>query len=387
MQSIKLSGCARNQIFVAPRYLQHFCGLCGCALRNWYHEKRTLNLYYISFAIICALTFYVAPVFANAETDAPCEATSPVNGRALLNKGGDYKQEDRRRLAAQSMAHFGRLTSPPNLDDRIVALGRRLFHEPKLSANNLISCASCHVLDTGGDDDRQFSFGVSGAPSKRNSPSVYNLEGHVAYFWDGRAKTLEEQVDGPVSHPDEMGSSWDAIVTSLKSDDTYVYAFQKAFGGPPSAEHVRVAIATFERSLVTNNSAFDRFIAGNHASLDGRMLEGLDTFLQLGCASCHQGPLLGGNLFQKFGVFAGPEVSENPDELFKVPSLRNVAVTAPYFHDGQTQDLCAAVDIMSEYQLGHSLSNRERNSLVYFLRSLTDELFLRSDQGEGDYVQ
>jgi cytochrome c peroxidase len=270
-----------------------------------------------------------------------------------------------------------------------VKLGRDLFFEKKLSANNTQSCNSCHAVDKGrgGVDNEPTSPGAFGKRGGRNSPTVLNAGFHVAQFWDGRAKTLEDQAKGPVLNPGEMAMpSEAAVIAKLKAEKKYVGAFKKAFPGeadPVTYDNFAKAVGSFERTLRTHDR-FDDFLKGDDKALTAAELKGLDTFLTIGCTTCHAGPLLGGNDFKKLGILNAYEntadkgrievTKEDYDEfVFKVPSLRNIALTAPYFHDGSQKTLEEAVQKMAWLQLGKKLSPEEAQGLGAFLRALSDK--------------
>jgi len=284
------------------------------------------------------------------------------------------------------------LQKPTNLDPDKVKLGKRLFHDTRLSTDDSISCAHCHGLDTGGVDNLKHSFGVNGAEGGINSPTVYNSGLNLAQFWNGRADSLEEQVNGPTHNPIEMGSSWQEIVGKLKTDPTYVKSFNRIYGSDGlTPENIRHAIADFERSLVTVNSPFDRFLQGDNSALSEDAKKGYALFISYGCISCHQGASVGGNMFQVLGIFGDylkdrgnptdadigrMAVTNNPADLhkFKVPSLRLVTMTAPYFHDGSAKTLPEAIHVMVKYQLGREISEQDINLIIAFLKSLAGEL-------------
>ena len=276
------------------------------------------------------------------------------------------------------------------LDPQIAALGRDLFHDLRLSGNNTVSCASCHSLALAGTDHRPMSFGVGGAIGTVNAPTVLNSGFNFRQFWNGRAATLENQIDGPTQAPAEMASSWPQILAKLRRDSRYVKAFRAHYRDGVTADNVRNAIATYERSLVTP-SRFDRFLRGDRAAITARERAGYEIFKQYGCASCHQGVNVGGNMYQVFGVmddyFAHRGNMKDADlgryavthderdrHVFKVPSLRNVAQTAPYFHDGSAATLPLAVRVMGWYQLGRALTDEEIDLLVGFLTTLDGTL-------------
>ena len=291
-----------------------------------------------------------------------------------------------------SQIAFDSLTAPlPTslaLDPARVALGRDLFHDTRLSGNQDIACSSCHLLDEGGDDNLSRSYGTTGRMTGTNSLTVYNSGLQFSLFWDGRAETLEQQIDGPLLNPNIMASNWGDVIARLEADGDYRSLFQAVYEGEISEKTVKDAIATFERSLITPNSPFDRYLRGENQALSENEIAGYNLFRSLGCSSCHQGRLLGGNLYQLLGVYRDyfadrgePKKSDNgrfnvtgreeDRHFFRVPSLRNVAATAPYFHDGSIDTLERAVDLMAEYQLGRVLSTVERDLLVAFLKSLT----------------
>lgn len=277
------------------------------------------------------------------------------------------------------------------LDPRIVDIGRRLFHDPRLSGDQTLSCASCHDLASGGDDGRSVSVGIDGGRTAVNAPTVLNSGHNFMQFWDGRAKTLEEQVDGPLQHPNEMGADWDTVLDRLNSDSPLRDEITSILGGTEiTRDHVRRTIADFERSLVTLDAPFDRFLRGEDLLTD-EATAGWELFQTLGCTSCHQGTNIGGNLFQRFGVMGDYFADrgnvteadygrynvtgrERDRFRFKVPSLRNIELTAPYFHDGSARTLEDAVRTMARYQLGRELDTSETSRLVAFLESLTGTL-------------
>ena len=276
------------------------------------------------------------------------------------------------------------LVMPANLDPAKARLGRELFHEPRLSVDNTISCASCHDLRTNGTDRRAVSEGISHRHGTRNAPTVFNVGMNYRQFWDGRAASLEAQVDGPLQAQDEMGSTWQDTLAKLRQDAHYTSEFHACYPQGIEPETVRDAIATFERSLVTSDSRFDRFLRGEKTAISATELTGYRLFKSLGCVSCHQGRNVGGGMMQPFGALQSPDMRnagggtnettarETPTEtLYKVPSLRNVARTAPYFHDGSINSLPQAVRIMSDAQLCRHLSDEEVRQVVAFLQTLT----------------
>ena len=266
-------------------------------------------------------------------------------------------------------------------------LGERLFNDPRLSKDNTVSCATCHDLESGGDDGRRVSEGVGGALGEVNAPTVFNVAYNFKQFWDGRAQTLEEQIDGPVQSAVEMGSLWPDIITKLYRDDTYPADFTAIYADGITRENVKNTLAEFMRSLTTPGSRFDAWLAGNSDALDAHELRGYDLFKSYGCASCHQGANVGGNMFQTFGVLNNYftrrgditdadrgrfNVTGNEADMhaFKVPSLRMAAQTAPYLHDGRAATLRDAIDIMFEFQLGREAPDADKDAIAAFIRTL-----------------
>jgi cytochrome c peroxidase len=278
-----------------------------------------------------------------------------------------------------------------NLDPRKISLGRKLFGDARLSHNNQISCATCHDMKNGGADGKARSIGIGGAVGIINAPTVLNSGFNFSQFWDGRASTLEEQIDGPIQSQIEMASTWPEVIGKLTSAPEYVRTFREIYGDTARSGHIKDSIAEFERSLTTPNSRFDRYLRHDPNALTEREQAGYKLFKSLGCASCHQGAGVGGNMYQKMGVMApyftaGEHVSRadrgrfnvtgNPRDMymFKVPSLRNVALTGPYFHDGSAPTLSDAVRMMGKYQLSRSLTGEQVELIVAFLKTLTGEL-------------
>ena len=277
-----------------------------------------------------------------------------------------------------------------DLDEKKVKLGEKLFHDPGLSGDNTISCASCHNLKTGGTDRLARSVGIGGAIGDFNSPTVFNSGFNFKQFWDGRSETLEEQIEGPVTSSIEMGAEWSDIVRKLEKSPDYVSMFSEIYPRGIERNAIKDAIAEFLRSLYTPNSRFDKFLRGDTSAITEAEKEGYRRFKAYGCVSCHQGVNAGGNMFQTIGVMAdylgdrgkitaadegrfNVTGDEGDRHVFKVPGLRNVALTAPYFHNGSTETLEAAIVIMGNYQLGRQLSSEDINLMVEFLKTLTGE--------------
>ncbi len=272
-----------------------------------------------------------------------------------------------------------------------VALGRKLFHDTILSGDGTVACATCHTLDHGGAEPRKTSTGIRGQVGPINSPTVLNSSLNFVQFWDGRAKDLREQAEGPVANPIEMGATWDGVVKRLKGSDEYAAQFAALYTDGITKSNVTDAIAVYEEALITP-SRFDKYLRGDPDAITEAEKKGYETFKEVGCPTCHNGVLIGGGMFQKMGLVKdyfkdrGTEVTEadlgrfnvskNPAEkhFFKVPTLRNVELTPPYLHDGSRATLEETVQIMGKYQLARDLSDAEVNSIVAFLKSLTGEL-------------
>jgi len=272
--------------------------------------------------------------------------------------------------------------------DAQISLGRMLYFDPRLSRSQTISCNTCHPLENYGMDGQATSEGYRGQHGARNAPSVYNAAGHFVQFWDGRAADVEEQAKGPVRNPVEMAmASEQGVVAVLESIPEYVAAFRRAFPQDPAPvcfDNMGSAIGAFERNLLTPGR-WDQFLRGDQVALTAREKSGLQSFLAAGCQSCHAGAFLGGTSFQKLGLAKPYPDSSDPGRLnvtgneadrmfFKVPSLRNVAMTGPYFHSGKITSLAEAVAQMAEYQRGRSLSERQVGDIVSWLGALTGEI-------------
>jgi cytochrome c peroxidase len=269
-----------------------------------------------------------------------------------------------------------------------VALGQRLFVDPILSGDGKVTCGACHLAENGGADGRKMPWAREKASGVLNVPSIYNLAYSDAFNWGGRYRTLEEQIDAPIVGPLLMATTWPDIVKRLRANGEYVSLFTQAYPDGITVSNVRNSLVAYERALATPNSRFDRFLRGDSAAVSDDEREGYALFKVNGCAACHQGANVGGNMFAKFGVmrdyFADRgNVTEadmgrflaTGDEadrfVFRVPSLRNIELTAPYFHDGSVETLEQAVRVMSVYQLGRALSADDINKIVAFLRTLT----------------
>jgi cytochrome c peroxidase len=268
----------------------------------------------------------------------------------------------------------------------LVDLGKRLFFDPRLSRSGFISCNSCHNLSMGGSDNLKSSIGHKWQKGPINAPTVLNSSMNLAQFWDGRAKDLQAQAGGPIANPGEMGFSHELAVNMLQTIPGYVAEFKKAFGTEKvTIDEVTKAIAAFEETLVTPNSRFDKWLQGDKAALTAQELAGYRLFKDSGCVACHNGPAVGGNSYQKMGVVEPYKASspatgrvavtgKDADRFkFKVPTLRNVELTYPYFHDGAANTLPEAVETMGRIQLGKKFSPDENDKIVAFLKTLTGD--------------
>jgi cytochrome c peroxidase len=270
-----------------------------------------------------------------------------------------------------------------------VALGKMLYFDPRLSISHNISCSTCHIIGLGGADGRPTSIGHNWQKGARNAPTVLNAVFNKAQFWDGRAADLEQQAGGPIVNPVEMGMTKRQAVAQLKGIPGYADAFKKAFPAeddPIRYDNIGKAIAVFEATLITPDAAFDRWLEGDDKALTADQKRGLKIFVEKGCSNCHNGINVGGGGYASFGVVQKPgweflppddrgrfEVTKTVSDeyVFKIPSLRNVELTAPYFHSGQAWDLKQAVAVMGESQLGQKLTETEIEKVTEFLKSLT----------------
>lgn len=281
------------------------------------------------------------------------------------------------------------LPSASALDARKVALGSRLFVDTRFAQDNSVSCASCHDFSHGGADPRPRSVGAHGGVSGANAPSVFNSGLNFRQLWNGSAASLEEFVQRLVSNPKVFASSWEEVVGKLRRDPALTDEFSRIYPDGVTPANIIDATATYTRSLITP-SRFDRYLRGDAHAITADELQGYVKFKSYGCVACHQGMNVGGNMFQKFGVMGdyfqqrGNVTSadlgryavtsrESDRYVFKVPSLRNVELTAPYFHDGSAATLEAAVDIMFRYQLGRMAPTEDKALIIKFLKTLTGE--------------
>ena len=281
-----------------------------------------------------------------------------------------------------------------------VELGKMLFLDPRLSSTGTVSCNSCHNVMAGGEDNRSGSMGVNGQIGGRSAPTVWNAAFNSVQFWDGRAPSLEEQAKGPVTNPIEMGmKNWDEVIARLEQIPGYQAPFEKAFGQDKSinVDNVAKAIAAYERTLITPNSPYDQYVKGNKKALTEQQVRGMELFAATGCVQCHSGAAFNGpeqaagtGFFMKFPVHKNGHLEAkykfSKDEgrteatkdavdkhLWKVPTLRNIALTAPYFHNGSVTTLEEAVKVMAKLQLDKQLSDEEVADISAFMNALTGE--------------
>lgn len=283
------------------------------------------------------------------------------------------------------------LPESADVDMDKVMLGRSLYHDTVLSGDGTISCATCHGLDQGGAEHLKTSTGIKGQKGPINAPTVLNSSYNFVQFWDGRAKDLQEQAAGPVANPIEMGADWNEVVSKIEKNEQYAKAFDELYPDGVTKDNVTDAIAEYEKSLITP-SRFDAYLRGDEDAITDQEKKGYLTFKEVGCTACHNGINVGGAMFQKLGLvkdyFADRgtplteadngrfNVTKNPADkhFFKVPSLRNVELTAPYLHDGSRETLEETVALMGKYQLGRDLTKEQIDDIVAFLKSLTGKL-------------
>lgn len=281
-----------------------------------------------------------------------------------------------------------------------IELGKSLYFDPRISSTGTVSCNSCHNVMTGGDDNRATSMGVHGKQGGRSAPTVWNAAFYSTQFWDGRANTLEDQAIGPMTNPVEMGAKDHAsVMTRLKNIPGYKTMFKTAFGNTEmTIDQAAKAIASYERTLITPNSPYDQFVKGDKKALTSEQQKGMQLFAEVGCGSCHSGPAFNGQqgvaigtpVLMKFPMFNNnsfdkkynlsadkgrEEVTGKKEDanMFRIPTLRNIALTAPYFHNGKVPELSTAVKVMAKTQLDRDLNKQQVQQIVSFLNSLTGE--------------
>jgi cytochrome c peroxidase len=271
-----------------------------------------------------------------------------------------------------------------DVDIQKAKLGKELFFDPILSRDGSVACVNCHVLNDGGDDGLKVSFGIEGKKGSINSPTVLNARYNLAQFWDGRAKDLKEQAKGPIENPVEMGHDFKNLVKKLKNTP-YNEKFKKIYKDGITKDNITDALAEYEKTLITPNSPFDKFLRGDKNAISKKAKEGYKLFKSMGCVACHNGVNIGGNTYARFGIFDEYEkkdlgrysVTKDPDDVgvFKVPTLRNITKTAPYFHDGRFDRLEDAVSAMMNFQLGLEADKEKVKSIIEFLKTLDGEIY------------
>lgn len=325
----------------------------------------------------------------------------PVAGYKLIHWGTGFNSKEKSVLAGWINARRGSdepvcvIPESVEYDETKAELGERLFNDARISLDGTITCATCHVLETGGADhaDERVSEGIYGLKGGVNAPTVYNSDFNVRQFWNGRAADLREQAEGPATNPVEMGDqTWDQICDRLRQDKALVEEFEALYPGEGLTRMtVTGAIAEFEKSLITPDCRFDLYLKGDKSAIDSKELLGYEKFKENACATCHTGVILGGLSFEYLDIYGDyfgdrtDEIAYNSDDdglkgftgkdedlhKYKVPGLRNIALTAPYFHDGTYQSLEDAVQAMAKYELGKELSNNDVQSIVAFMNTLT----------------
>jgi cytochrome c peroxidase len=339
--------------------------------------------------LVAALLLVVLDLGCSSSVDSEVVVVDaqPPGGAtaAVYTVGTTFSNEE---LSPRVLRRFAPLdTPPPSHSNALTDLGRQLYYDPRLSKTGEISCNSCHPLDTYGTTRTAVSTGINGRKGARNAPSTYNAAGHFAQLWDGRSPSVEKQAIMPIENQDEMGMTAIEVVDAIKTIAGYREEFARAFPGdasPITTEHIGLAIGTFERGLATP-ARWDRYLRGDTHALNAQEKAGAKSFANLGCIVCHTGPYVGGSMFERLGARvpwpAGPDHGRRQvtglaadDMVFKVPSLRNVAMTAPYFHDGSAQTLNSAIRLMALHQLGVELEDDEANDLEAWLSALTGDI-------------
>jgi len=287
-------------------------------------------------------------------------------------------------LSANATNLIEPIPTDTSLNQAKVELGKRLFSDPILSKDSTISCATCHILNDGGDDNLKFSYGIDGKEGNINAPTVYNARFNFRQFWDGRAKNLKEQAKGPIENPVEMGHTLNGAARALKKDKIYREQFLEIYKDGITIDNLVDAIAEYEKALVTPDSRFDLHLKGDKDAINKEEERGYRLFISKGCIICHHGVNVGGNMYNKFGIFKEPDSTNlgrynitKKDEdryVFKVPSLRNIEKTSPYMHSGDIKTLRRAVMIMAQYQLGREMKRDEIDAIVSFLKTLTGKI-------------
>jgi len=327
------------------------------------------------------LTFIVglfSPVLALSQSNLE-------TGLALISQA-------QRAVTHASEAHEPITPIPLTIDvnPQRVELGRRLFEDKQLSSDGTKSCRSCHYMDKGGADGEQFSKSIDGGFRKKNSPSIYNVGLYTLYGWYGLSSNLENVAEAIIKSKKGLATNWPALISKVIQNPEYVRLFKASYTDGIQPENIKNALAEYMRSLITPNSRFDKYLRGDEKALNEQEQEGYRLFKAYGCTSCHQGVAVGGNMVAPFNIFRNylekektidqiefGRFNKTKDErdkyVFRVPSLRNVELTAPYFHDGSTTRLESAVDVMGRYMLGRDIPVEHRKQIAKFLKTLTGE--------------
>jgi cytochrome c peroxidase len=350
--------------------------------------KTPLAISGLALGLLTSAALLAAPTASNSPSKSPSKSLRAGNPVLPL---ADPEAEPVKALPDIEQV-FEDLDCDPN--PKKIALGEKLFHDPRLSHDNTLSCASCHDLRYGGVDRAPTATGINSQRGPINTPTVFNAALSIAQFWDGRAANLQAQAGGPPLAAGEMGSTWPEIVSKINADASYVADFQGAYGDAVKSpadiksDYILECISQFECTLITPDSPFDQWLAGDQQALSQDEYDGYQVFKSVGCTTCHYGSSVGGKSFQRLGAkrayFADEGIVTHVDNgrynvtkddrdkhVFKVPSLRNVAVTGPWFHDGSKKTLDEAVLAMGKHQLDRDLSARETQQVVAFLKSLT----------------
>lgn len=332
--------------------------------------------------LLCACTDSTESEVMIVDTPPPA---AMVEASANPPAAESYANEELSPRVLRRYAALEAKVSP--VDSALIALGRKLYFDPRLSKTGAISCNTCHPLSTYGATNTRVSTGVNGRKGQRNAPSTYHAAGHFAQFWDGRVSTIEKQAVMPIENHDEMGMTKAEAVAAISRVAGYRAEFARVFPGdaqPVTFARIGLAIAAFEHGLMTP-SRWDRYLLGDKTALNSQEKAGAKLFANLGCIVCHTGPYVGGSMFERLGArVPWPQTTDRgrgavtgslaDDLVFKVPSLRNVTKTAPYFHDGSAPTLEVAVRMMARHQLGVELDGDEVAELEAWLGSLTGDL-------------
>ncbi len=354
-----------------------------------------------SFICFCVLMWLLLPPQTGCKPADQPGSSSETRPDATANKPAPKPEAPRSVpavLSADVLRDLGPLLVPVDnpMTDEKIALGRKLYFDKRLSKDGTISCATCHDPAMAWAENRPTSKGIKGQIGKVNSPTVINAAYAKAQFWDGRAASLEEQAFGPIEDPVEMGHNLDVLVAELAAVPEYEEAFQKVFGTSVTKDGIGKAIATFERTILSHNSPYDKFKAGDNSAMTESQIRGLGLFEDVGCANCHQPPLFSSYRYYNTGVGMDKEkpdegrmaVTKKKSDLgkFRVPALREVAGTGPYFHDGSVETLEAAVELMAnggkdnpnlsgmmKAVRDENLSEQDKKDIVEFLRALSGD--------------